>query len=511
MSYPKAMLRLAPRRGFISDTPAHDVPADFYTNCRNVVFRDGIATRLQGSRNAYADALAIANPVQMLHAINTVFSETNYWLLFEADGTAWSIEGSNATQIDGGLFQTTTNPFQHSSGLLNGVPVYSNGIDEPVYWGGANLQTLPDWTATETCAFLAVFKFHLFAMNIDGPGGTFRNLVKWSSAAEPGTVPNSWTPAADNDAGSVELSDSPGQILCAYPLRDSLIFYKRSSMYMAQFVGGNNVFNFRKTQSASGALSAHSVCDINGQHLVVTDGDIVLTDGTNRRTIGESRVKNWLFNQLDQNNFRNLFCTYNRSRNEVLIGFPEAGNQFATLGLIYDITRDGWGVRDLGAVACAPVGFVNDLSESNTWSSRADVWDTATDAWGQSELSAARDSVVFVRASTMVQQDTTDNVSLQASLSKYSMDLGEPERVKFIKRVHIQADNGFGQLLVRVGGQMTPGGATTWSAEVPVNSPEQIANCFAMGRYISVEVRSIGSEVWRITGIELEGEVRGYF
>lgn len=511
MSYPKALIRLKPDRGFISDVPAYEVGQDAYTGCRNVLFRDGVADRVPGSRSAYGTALATAAPGQLLHALNTELSGTNYWLLFEADGTAWSIEGANAVQIDAALLQATSDPYVHSSGRLNGVPVYSNGSDEPVYWAGANLINLPGWTATESCQFLAVFRFHLFAMNISGPGGTFPNLVKWSAAAAPGTVPSSWTPAATNEAGSVELADSPGAVLCAYPLRDSLVFYKRSSMYIAQYAGGNNIFNFRKVQSASGALTPNSVCDINGQHLVVTDGDIILTDGTNRRTIGQSRVRNWLFNQLDQSNFLNLFCTFNRARNEVLIGFPEAGNQFASLALVYDITHDSFGVRELNSVAAAPVGFVNDSSASNTWASRTDTWAAASDVWGQSELSAARDSILLVEAADLVQQDTADPVSAPATIGKHGMSFGEPERVKFIKRIHIKADSGFGTLLIRVGGQMTSGGTTAWCNEVALTSPEQVVNCFAVGRYISVEIRSIGSEAWRLSGIELEGEVRGYF
>lgn len=506
----KKLIRLAPNRGFISDTPAYDAGPEFYTRCSNVVFRDGFANRVIGSRPAYTSALSTASPGQLLHAINTERNDVNHWLLFEADGTAWSIEGSNATQIDDSLLQATSNPFQHSSSLLNGIPVYSNGLDEPVYWGDPDLVTLPDWTATETCAFLAVLKFHLFAMDISGPSGNFPNLVKWSSAADPGTVPQSWSPAADNDAGDVELSDSPGAVLCAYPLRDSLIFYKRSSMYIAQFVGGNNVFSFRKIQSASGALTPHSVCDVNGQHFVVTDGDIVLTNGTNRRVIGESRVKNWLFNQLDQTNFRNLFCTYNRARNEVLVGFPEAGNQFATLGLVYDVAQDSFGVRTLDSVAAAPIGFINDDTDSAVWEDQDYTWENAQGVWGQSELSAARDSMVFVKATSLVQQDTSDAVSLAATVGKHSMDLGEPERVKFIKRVHIKGEN-YGSLLVRVGGQMTPTSPTTWSNEVSLAAPDQIVNCFATGRYISVEVRSIDAQPWKITALELEGELRGYF
>lgn len=511
MSYPKRVFPVLPRGGFISDTPAHEAGPNFYTLANNVHFRDGFPERILGSRQAYTDALAIAAPGQLLHALNAEVSDTNYWLLFEADGTAWAIQGSNALQIDATLLQATSQPFEHSSDLLNGLPVYSNGSDEPVYWAGGNLVTLPGWTATESCQFLAVFKFHIFAMNISGPGGSFPNLVKWSAAAEPGTVPASWTPAADNDAGDVELADSPGAVLCAYPLRDTLMFYKRSSMYTAQFVGGNNVFSFRKVQSASGALAPRSVCDVNGQHFVVSDGDVLLTDGTNRRSIGESRVKDWLFNQLDQDNYRNLFCSYNRSRDEVLVGIPSAGKQFCDLGLIYSVNRNSFGVRELDQLVAAPVGFVDDAIASNTWADRDDLWADASDPWGSSTITAARDSLVHVNATTLQQQDTIDPVTVPASLGKHSMDFGEPERIKYIRKVHIRARENFGTLLIRVGGQMTPTGPITWSNERSVTAPEQVVNVQALGRYISVEIRSNTNTVWKLTGLNLEVELRGYY
>ena len=91
------------------------------------------------------------------------------------------------------------------------------------------------------------------------------------------------------------------------------------------------------------------------------------------------------------------------------------------------------------------------------------------------------------------------------------MALGSPERVKFVKRVHIRAKENYGTLLVRVGGQMTPTGPTTWSNEVSITSPEQIVNVFAQGRYISIEMRTTGTDVWKITGVDIEADERGYF
>lgn len=512
MSYPKQTVQLRPIRGFISDTPAHEVGPDFFTLMTNVINRGGFAQRLPGSRSIYDTALGVAAPGQLMHAINAESGGTNYWLVFEDDGTAWYIEGTNATQMDNSLLAAVGDPVLHSSTRLNGVPVYSNGSDEPVFWAGpGNLATLTDWTATETCQFITAFKFHLFALDISGPGGTFPNLLRWSKAAEPGTIPDEWTPSASNDAGDVELSDSPGNLLCAYPMRDSLLIYKRSATYQARYVGGDNVFNFSKVQSTSGALTRRSVCDVNGQHLIVSDGDIVMSDGNSRRSLGEARVKDWLFNQLDQDNYPNLFCAYNRAQHEVLIGFPTAGAEFCNSALVYNVDLDSFGVRDLADVVHAPVGFVNDTTASNTWADRTENWADAVGAWGSSSVSTARDSMVLIHTDEMHQQDVNDAETMTAYLGKYSMDFGDSARVKFLKRIHVQARANYGTLFVRAGSQMEPNDAITWSSEVTITDPEQVVNVFAQGRYISVEVRSAGSDVWKLTGLDLEVEQRGYF
>jgi len=512
MSYPKQTVSLRPTRGFISDVPAHEVGPDFFTLMDNVIVRGGFTQRIPGSRSVYGTALATAAPGQLMHALNVENSGTNYWLLFEEDGTAWYIEGANATQCDNALLQTVNNPVDFSSSVLNGVPIINNGADEPVFWAGpGNLATLTDWTATESCGFITCFLYHIFALDISGPGGDFNNLVKWSDAAEPGTIPDSWTPAAGNEAGDVELADSPGGLICAYPMRDSLMIYKRSATYQAVYVGGNNVYNFRKVQSTSGALTRRSVCDVNGMHLVVSDGDIVLTDGSSRRSLGEARVKDWFFNQLDQSNYPNTFCAYNRAEHEVIIGFPASGSEFCNTALVYNVELDSFGVRDLPNLTHAPVGFVNDQAESNTWADRTEFWADAVGAWASSTLAAARDSMVFIHTDEMDQQDVDDAETVSATLAKYSMDFGDSARVKFLRRIHLQAAAQYGSLTFRAGGQMSPNDTITWSSAVTVTDPEQVVNLFAQGRYISIEVTSNGSDVWKITGLDLELEMRGYF
>lgn len=346
MSYPKKLLRLRPTKGIASDTPPAELGEDHYSTGSNVLFRSGFAQRILGSRPVYGTL-----PVDpVLHILNARQDTTNFWLFFGAD-EVHALETSNSDDVtpSGGL-TAVTQPWQYSSTLLSGVPVFTNGFEKPQYWAG-NVVTpftdLPDWPNSTICKSIVAFRNFLVALDIDGPSGHFESQVKWSHAAEPGTVPASWTPAADNLAGDAILADTPGPAYMGLPLRGSLLLYKRSGTYAMDFVGGNDVFSIRTLFTSSGALTRHAACDVNGQHFVVTDGDMILTDGTNRRSVGQARMREYLFNQLDQDNYENLFTIYHRAKGEVWTCFPESGSQYCTQALVYDVANDAFGIREL--------------------------------------------------------------------------------------------------------------------------------------------------------------------
>jgi hypothetical protein len=113
----------------------------------------------------------------------------------------------------------------------------------------------------------------------------------------------------------------------------------------------------------------------------VTDGDIIMTDGVSVRSIGEARVKRYLFDTIDQTNYQNLFCVYNRPRGEVWICFPESGSTYATQALVYDVANDAFGIRDLPAATHAAIGIVDDTSPSQVWDDDSGFWDDDTETW----------------------------------------------------------------------------------------------------------------------------------
>ena len=509
MSYPKKTLQFRPTKGYAADTPSTELSEDHWGgSIQNVIFRNGFARRVGGSRSVYGSW-----PDPILHLLNARIDTTNYWLGFGADSIT-ARETSNSDDVTpSGTLQTVDQPWQYSSALLNGVPVFTNGLDAPQYWAGdvgTPFDELPDWPSGSTCKSLAAFKYHLFALDIDESGGHFEGKVMWSDAAEPGTVPASWTPAGDNEAGSTELADTPGPALIAVPLRGSLLIYKRSSLYAADYVERGDIFTFRTLFTSSGALSRHAVCDINGQHLVVTDGDIVLTDGTNRRSVGEARFREYLFANIDATHYENLFTHYNRAKGEALIAFPTSGNQHCTQALVYDVARDSFGIRDLDNVTCAAVGVINDDATSEIIDDQDIIIDDDDRFLNQANFSLATESLVIGSEDVAEMQDTADDVTMAAKIGRYDLTMGDAIRVKFVRRLHVRATDNSGTLFVRVGARMTPDSEIVWSNEQMLAEGEQVANAFAQGRYISIEVRSAGSEVWAVSGIDIEYELRGY-
>jgi hypothetical protein len=507
LSYPKRTLKFRPTKGYAADTPACELGDDVWGgSIRNAIFRKSFALRIGGARTCYSPW-----PHAVLALQNVRVDTTNYWLAFGPSAIT-ARETVNSADVSPPGLTPVNDPWRYTTTLLNGVAVFTNGFQSPHYWAGstaAPFVELPGWPMGSTCKSIAAFKYHLFAIDVDEAGGHFENKVMWSDAAPPGAVPGSWTPAPDTEAGSTELADTPGPALLAVPLRGSMLVYKRSAMYAADYLEGDT-FVFRTLFTNSGALTRHAVCDVNGQHLVVTDGDIVRTDGTNRASIGQARMREFMFSQLDSANYENVFAVFHRAKGEAIIGFPETGSTRCTKALVYDMATDCFGVRDLPQVACAAVGVVNDTSTSEIIDDQNIIIDLDDRYLNEANFSLATESLLLGYGATSEQQDTPDHVTRESGIGRYDLTMGAPERVKFVRRVHVRAQN-YGTVLVRVGSRMTPAAPIDWTAEQALTEPAQIVNTFAQGRYISVEIRASSPLVWQISGLDIEYEPRGYF
>lgn len=521
MSYPKKILKFRPSKGLVNDLPAAEVAPDFWTNGANVHFRDGFGLRTQGHAQVYTGLQSTLRGIQ-----NVVAGGTNYWLYYGTN-KIYAVETTNHTDITPSGISTVTDVNQWTLSLLNGIPIACNGVDAPYYWDlstGSDFAELPNWPSGYVAGGVRAHRYNLFAFDVTTGSGDFPMQVLWSNSALPGAIPQAWTAAATNDAGDNSLSETPGKIVDALGLRSSLVLYKQHSCYAADYVKGNNVYEFRKLFVTAGTLGKNCAVDVNGVHYILADGDVLATDGSTAQSLIDKRMRNWLFNQIDQSNFHAAFVISYPSANEVWVCFPTSGNTFCDAALIIDTdTGNALGVRDLPAISCAATGIINDNAESQFYDDQAYTFDSAHFLFNQQTYTEAADALVLgapndgtPTSSKLFQVDSGSDfggTAIAANLARHYLDFDEPNRVKLIRRLipHVVATDGVA-IICKVGSSMTSTGSITWQSEqtFTVGTTEYL-DFLVQGKFISVEMRSSGGEPWTIPGFDLEGELRGYY
>ncbi len=175
--------------------------------------------------------------------------------------------------------------------------------------------------------------------------GTFGDSPNrwWCSALGDHT---SWTPSAATQAASGTLDASPGPITAAHPLGDTVIAYKRNSMYVGQYQGPPVVWAWPLLPGAVGAPSHESVVNIDTAHIFPGSNDFYIFDGTRAQPLN-APCRDYFFDNLDQQFENRILGVHDREKYLVRFYFPSPGsNGQLNKGLVYNYRTNTWGVDD---------------------------------------------------------------------------------------------------------------------------------------------------------------------
>lgn len=220
--------------------------------------------------------------------------------------------------------------------------------------------------------------------------------VQWSQAFGLNQAPQTWQPTITNVANQLEVP-LRGEALDAFPCNgqfflcsywDTVVFSPINYSTTSAPILGVRQFN-----QGRGLLSAN--CWANTDKLVygVDARDVWVFDGQDFQGLGNQRVKNWFFDQVDPQYYDRVFMEVNSQRSQVEIYYPDsdavAGVPNKMLSYRYDL--DVWN---------AP----RDISDA-TFSCEAPVYEFNTPNWDP--LLSSR-TVVYVRGiedGKLVQKD----------------------------------------------------------------------------------------------------------
>ena len=157
--------------------------------------------------------------------------------------------------------------------------------------------------------------------------------IQWSQAFGLNQAPQTWQPTITNVANQLEVP-LRGPALDAFPSNgkfflcsywDTVVFSPLNYSTTSAPILGVSLYN-----QGRGLLSSN--CWGNTDKLVygVDARDIWVFDGQDFTGIGNQRVKNWFYDQLDPEHYNRVFMEVNSQKNQIEIYYPDA---LATAGV----------------------------------------------------------------------------------------------------------------------------------------------------------------------------------
>ena len=240
---------------------------------------------------------------------------------------------SDVNNFYNGVFtvvSSTTTTIDYLAVPGGGYP--GGGIVSPAYTWNYN----PNWKSV-IANFMRIYSTpnvgsilvagDLTVTNLDDTISRYPTTVQWSQAFGLNQAPRTWEPTITNVANQLEVP-LRGEALDAFPCNgqfflcsywDTVVFSPINFSTTSAPILGVRQFN-----QGRGLLSSN--CWANTDKLVygIDARDVWVFDGQDFQGLGNQRVKNWLFNEIDPANYDRVFMEVNSQRSQVEIYYPDS-------------------------------------------------------------------------------------------------------------------------------------------------------------------------------------------
>ena len=216
----------------------------------------------------------------------------------------------------------------------------------------------------------------LTATELDGTVREYPVTVQWSQAFGLNEAPLTWQPTITNVANQLEVP-LRGQALDAFPAAGQLFLCSYWDTVVFSPINYSTtsapILGVRLANQGRGLLSSN--CWANTDKLVygIDARDIWVFDGQDFQGIGNQRVKNWFYDQVDPRYYDRVFMETNTQKNQIEIYYPDstAVNGVPNKMISYRHDLDCWNApRDVSnaTMACeSPIWTYNNTKQYWTY------------------------------------------------------------------------------------------------------------------------------------------------
>lgn len=510
--------------GIVRDMPPEVLPPNAWTDGKNVRFTDGAVEQIDGE-SAFG-GVAPAAPYFVMSAPEISTQEDSFIVAGLSDVYVYRDGAYTKITRSSGIYNAGDDN-RWTGDILGGVAIVNNGVDKPQQWvfppnASMPLADLTDWSASWSCRVMRAHRNYLIALDVTKSDVRFPYMVKWSDAADPGSVPQSWDITdATRDAGEVNILDGDGFVVDGAELRDQFVIYKEHSTHAMRFVPTTDIFAFYQLFPNYGLLSRNAIGQMYNQHFVVTQSDFIVHDGVTPTPIGDRRISNWFYRAVGASGTGRVFVVPNYRRREMWTCFSQAGDVVPDTAVIWSWQKNSWTVRDLPGCPSIGVGGVTVGTDDGTWNDDGDgTWNDTDAVWYEGQTNLEQQLLM------------TDPGGLRLRLAGHGRDFVGTNKYSYVERTGIPLGSGthlhsmkriqaiwplmttrdMRPVEIEVGVHKVSGGPVTWSSPQTFRPwVDRKVNVNLTGVALAVRFSNNVSAGMRVAGYDIDIDEMGTF
>ena len=194
---------------------------------------------------------------------------------------------------------------------------------------------------TSNRAILVTQERFLFAL---GAGGNPRK-VQWSDREDN----NTWTPAATNEAGDLELNTS-GQIMAGVNVQGQALILTTRDAHVANYQGPPYVYGIERVGTSCG-LAAPQACVVVDAGAFWMGVNSFFTYGGGRVSEINSDVSDYVFSDINKAQISKAFGMANSMFGEVWWFYPSSGSTECDRYVVFNYMENTWYIGELARTA----------------------------------------------------------------------------------------------------------------------------------------------------------------
>lgn len=173
-----------------------------------------------------------------------------------------------------------------------------------------------------------------------GAGGVARK-VQWSDQEDN----TSWTPAATNQAGDIELQTN-GSILCGLRTRGQSLILTDQDAHTMTYQGPPFVYGFERVGTSCGVISAAAAASVDKGVIWMGHRSFYIYAGGQIQEI-PCEVGDYVFTNMNNDQRSKTSCVVNSEWNEIWWFYPSDGSTECDRYVAYDYAENVWSTGEL--------------------------------------------------------------------------------------------------------------------------------------------------------------------